>query len=253
MNLEASVMNDARRSRRPFGVPGRGRGAELHLGRRQDRHVPVRAEPDRTPTGSTSRSAIADTILYPALRTFLPRYPDVRVEIVSDYELVDVVAERYDAGVRLGEHVDKDMIAVRIAPDLEMTVVGAPAYFERHSRPVVPQDLVRHRCISLRWGATHGHFIWEFRKKARELKVRIGRAAGFQRHRSDPEGRPRRLRPSLPIARQGRRARCAGAVGQRPGRLVPALSGLSPLLPERAATDSRLRATGRRAAVSKLT
>jgi hypothetical protein len=62
--------------------------------------------------------------------------------------------------------------AVRIAPDLEI-IVGAPAYFERHARPVVPQDLVRHRCISLRWGATHGHFIWEFRKKARELKVRI--------------------------------------------------------------------------------
>src|SRR5215204_2631153 len=208
------------------------------------------------PAGTIRINAVehaTDTILYPALRTFLPRYPDVGVEIVSDYELVDVVAERYDAGVRLGEHVDKDMIAVRIAPDLEMTVVGAPAYFERHSRPVVPQDLVRHRCISLRSGATHGHFIWEFRKKARELKVRIGRAAGFQRHRSDPEGRPRRLRPSLPIARQGRRARCAGAVGQRPGRLVPALSGLSPLLPERAATDSRLRATGRRAAVSKLT
>ena len=79
----------------------------------------------------------------------------------------------------MGEHVDKDMIAVRIAPDLEMTVVGAPAYFERHSRPVVPQDLVRHRCISLRWGATHGHFIWEFRKKARELKVRIDGPLAF--------------------------------------------------------------------------
>ena len=134
------------------------------------------------PAGTIRINAVehaADTILYPALRTFLPRYPDVKVEIVSEYGLVDIVAERYDAGVRLGEHVDKDMIAVRIAPDLQMTVVGAPAYFDRHPRPAVPQDLVRHRCISLRWSATHGHFIWEFRKKARELKVRVDGPLAF--------------------------------------------------------------------------
>ena len=134
------------------------------------------------PAGTIRINAVehaADTVLYPALREFLPRYPEIRVEIVSEYGLVDIVAERYDAGVRLGEHVDKDMVAVRIAPDLQMTVVGAPAYFDRHPRPAVPQDLVRHRCISLRWSATQGHFIWEFRKKARELKVRIDGPLAF--------------------------------------------------------------------------
>lgn len=134
------------------------------------------------PAGTVRINAVehaADTVLYPVLREFLPRYPEIKVEIVSEYGLVDVVAERYDAGVRLGEHVDKDMVAVRIAPDLQMTVVGAPGYFDRHPRPAVPQDLVRHRCISLRWSATHGHFIWEFRKKARELKVRVDGPLAF--------------------------------------------------------------------------
>ena len=134
------------------------------------------------PAGTIRINAVehaADTVLYPVLREFLPRYPEIKVEIVSEYGLVDIVAERYDAGVRLGEHVDKDMVAVRIAPDLQMTVVGAPAYFDRHPRPAVPQDLVRHRCISLRWSATQGHFIWEFRKKARELKVRVDGPLAF--------------------------------------------------------------------------
>jgi LysR family transcriptional regulator, regulator of peptidoglycan recycling len=134
------------------------------------------------PAGTIRINAVehaADTVLYPVLRELLPRYPEIKVEIVSEYGLVDIVAERYDAGVRLGEHVDKDMVAVRIAPDLQMTVVGAPAYFDRHPRPAVPQDLVRHRCISLRWSATQGHFIWEFRKKARELKVRVDGPLAF--------------------------------------------------------------------------
>ena len=128
------------------------------------------------PAGTIRINAVehaADTVLYPVLRELLPRYPEIKVEIVCDYGLVDIVAERYDAGVRLGEHVDRDMVAVRIAPDLPMTVVGAPTYFDRHPRPTVPQDLVQHRCLSLRWSATQGHFIWEFKKKARELKVRV--------------------------------------------------------------------------------
>ena len=134
------------------------------------------------PAGTIRINAVehaADTVLYPVLREFLPRYPEIKVEIVSEYGLVDIVAERYDAGVRLGEHVDRDMVAVRLAPDLPMTVVGAPAYFDRHPKPAVPQDLVRHRCICLRWSATHGHFIWEFRKKARELKVRVDGPLAF--------------------------------------------------------------------------
>ncbi|MGO4781165.1 LysR substrate-binding domain-containing protein, partial [Lysobacter sp. 2RAB21] len=90
----------------------------------------------------TSVEHATDTIIYPVLKTFLPRYPDVSVEVVSDYGLVDIVAERFDAGIRLGEHVDKDMIAVRIAPDLEMTMVGSPAYFTELPAPTIPQDLV---------------------------------------------------------------------------------------------------------------
>jgi len=127
----------------------------------------------------TSVEHATDTIIYPVLKTFLPKYPDVSVEIVSDYGLVDIVAERLDAGVRLGEHVDKDMIAVRIAPDLDMTMVGSPVYFGERPAPIVPQDLVRHRCINLRLSASRGHFVWDFRKDGRELKVRADGPLAF--------------------------------------------------------------------------
>lgn len=127
----------------------------------------------------TSVEHATDTIIYPTLKTFLPRYPDVSVEIVSDYGLVDIVAERFDAGIRLGEHVDKDMIAVRIAPDLYMTMVGSPAYFAERPAPTAPQDLVRHRCINLRLSASRGHFVWDFRRDGRELKVRADGPLAF--------------------------------------------------------------------------
>jgi DNA-binding transcriptional LysR family regulator len=127
----------------------------------------------------TSVEHATDTIIYPVLKTFLPKYPDVSVEIVSDYGLVDIVAERLDAGVRLGEHVDKDMIAVRIAPDLDIAMVGSPAYFAERPPPMVPQDLVRHRCINLRLSASRGHFVWDFSKDGRELKVRADGPLAF--------------------------------------------------------------------------
>lgn len=127
----------------------------------------------------TSVEHATDTIIYPVLKTFLPKYPDVSVEIVSDYGLVDIVAERLDAGVRLGEHVDKDMIAVRIAPDLHMTMVGSPAYFADRPPPMVPQDLVRHRCLNLRLSPSRGHFVWDFKKDGRELKVRADGPLAF--------------------------------------------------------------------------
>ena len=85
----------------------------------------------------------------------LPDYPDIQVEVIVDYGLTDIVAERYDAGVRLGEQVAKDMIAVRIGPDMRMAVVAAPAYFERRPKPKTPQDLTAHACIGLRM-PTHG-------------------------------------------------------------------------------------------------
>jgi DNA-binding transcriptional LysR family regulator len=115
----------------------------------------------------------AETILWPALARLLPDYPDIRVEVIIDYGLTDIVAERYDAGVRLGEQVAKDMIAVRIGPDMRMAVVGAPSYFARHTRPRTPQDLTDHSCINLRLPTYGGIYAWEFERDGRELKVRV--------------------------------------------------------------------------------
>ena len=115
----------------------------------------------------------ADAILWPALAKFLPDYPDIRVEIIVDYGLTDIVAERYDAGVRLGEQVARDMIAVRIGPDMRMAVVGSPAYFATRPKPRTPQDLTTHNCINLRLPTYGGLYAWEFEKAGRELKVRV--------------------------------------------------------------------------------
>jgi DNA-binding transcriptional LysR family regulator len=98
----------------------------------------------------TAGEHAADAILWPALKKFLPDYPDVKVEIAVDYGLIDIVAERFDAGVRLGEQVAKDMIAVRIGPDMRMAVVGAPSYFADRARPRTPQELTTHACINIR-------------------------------------------------------------------------------------------------------
>ncbi len=119
-----------------------------------------------------------ETIIWPALAGLIREYPDINVEIINDYGLVDIVADRFDAGVRLGEQVDKDMISARIGPDFRMAVVAAPSYFANRSRPNTPEDLADHACIPLRL-PTHGGFApWEFRKNGRELKARVqGRAA----------------------------------------------------------------------------
>lgn len=115
----------------------------------------------------------ANSVLWPALEKLLPEYPDVKVEIVVDYGLTDIVAERYDAGVRLGEQVAKDMIAVRIGPDMRMAVVGAPVYLDRRPKPLTPQDLTDHNCINLRLPTYGGVYVWEFEKDGRELNVRV--------------------------------------------------------------------------------
>jgi DNA-binding transcriptional LysR family regulator len=119
----------------------------------------------------------AETILWPAMAKLLAEYPDVNVEIISDYRVTNIVAERYDAGVRLGEQVDKDMIAVRIGPDFRMAVVAAPSYFCDRQPPRTPQDLTEHACINLRLPTSGGFYAWEFRKDRREPKVHVqGRA-----------------------------------------------------------------------------
>lgn len=127
------------------------------------------------PAGSLRISSVehaSQTILAPALAKLLPNYPDIAVEIINDYGLTDIVADRFDAGIRLGEQVAQDMIAVRIGPDFEQVVVGAPSYFKKHGKPATPHDLARHACIALRLPTSGGLWSWPFVKKGRELKVR---------------------------------------------------------------------------------
>jgi DNA-binding transcriptional LysR family regulator len=114
----------------------------------------------------------AISILQPALGRFLPDHPDINVEIIVDYGLTDIVASGYDAGVRLGEQVAKDMIAVRIGPDMRMAVVGSPGYLERYGLPQSPQDLTTHNCIAMRLPTHSGLFPWGLQKEGREVKVR---------------------------------------------------------------------------------
>ncbi|MGA2125398.1 MAG: LysR family transcriptional regulator [Xanthobacteraceae bacterium] len=121
----------------------------------------------------TATDYAADTILWPKLAKFLRQYPDIKVEIAIDYGLTDIVAQRYDAGVRAGEQVAKDMIAVRIGPDMRTAVVGAPSYLRTRSEPRTPQELIGHSCINLRLPTHGGLYAWEFEKGARELKVRV--------------------------------------------------------------------------------
>jgi len=121
----------------------------------------------------TATEHAADAILLPKLTKLLHAHPDIKVEIIVDYGLTDIVAQRFDAGVRAGEQVAKDMIAVRIGPDMRMAVVGAPAYFKKRSEPARPQDLIGHSCINLRLTTHGGLYAWEFQKGARELKVRV--------------------------------------------------------------------------------
>ncbi|WP_395398183.1 LysR family transcriptional regulator [Novosphingobium sp. BL-8A] len=115
----------------------------------------------------------AVSVLQPALRRILPENPDIRVEIIVDYGLTDIVAEGYDAGVRLGEQVAKDMIAVRIGPDLRMAVVGSPDYFTRYPIPLSPQDLTAQNCIGIRLPTYGGIFPWDLDKDGHEVNVRI--------------------------------------------------------------------------------
>jgi len=132
----------------------------------------LRQKPAGTVRITATEFAI-DTILLPKLASVMRANPDVNVEFVIDYGLSNIVADRYDAGVRSGEQIAKDMIAVRIGPDMRMAVVGAPSYFRGRSEPKAPQDLIGHSCINLRL-PTHGSlYAWEFGKGNRELRVRV--------------------------------------------------------------------------------
>jgi DNA-binding transcriptional LysR family regulator len=132
----------------------------------------LREKPAGTVRITTAEHA-ANSVLWPKLTPFLPEYPDIKVEITVDYGLTDIVAGRYDLGVRLGDQVAKDMIAVRIGPDMRMAVVGAPAYFAKRPPPRTPHDLTAHDCINLRLPTYGGLYAWEFEKDGHELKVRV--------------------------------------------------------------------------------
>ncbi|WP_065376002.1 LysR family transcriptional regulator [Ensifer adhaerens] len=115
----------------------------------------------------------AISVLAPAIRKLAIEYPDINVEVIVDYGLTDIVAERYDAGIRLGEQVAKDMIAVKVSGDMRMAVVGSPAYFARYGRPETPQDLTGHNCINMRLPTRGGIYPWEFERDGREIRVRV--------------------------------------------------------------------------------
>jgi DNA-binding transcriptional LysR family regulator len=121
----------------------------------------------------TATDLAADTILWPRLMTFLPDYPDIKVEIFIDYGLTDIVDQRFDAGVRSGEQVARDMIAVRIGPDWKMAIVASPDYLRMRKRPLSPNDLAAHQCINLRLTSQGGLYAWELHKDARVLNVKV--------------------------------------------------------------------------------
>ncbi|HDS1149152.1 MULTISPECIES: LysR family transcriptional regulator [Stenotrophomonas] len=121
----------------------------------------------------TAGEHAALTVMQPVLGKLLPANPDLNIEVIVDYGLTDIVAEGFDAGIRMGEQVARDMIAVRVGPDLRMAVVGSPGYFQRHPKPKSPHDLTRHNCITIRLPTHGGIFAWEFEKKGQELKVRF--------------------------------------------------------------------------------
>ncbi|KQV30259.1 LysR family transcriptional regulator [Rhizobium sp. Root1203] len=128
------------------------------------------------PTGiirlTTFRHA-ARSVLWPVVSSFLMNYPDVQVELSVDEGLTDIVASRFDAGIRIGEQVQKDMVAVRIGPDLRMAVVGSPAYFANRKIPQTPRDLEEHRGVSYRQTTGGGLYAWEFERDGEEIEVRM--------------------------------------------------------------------------------
>ena len=200
----------------------------------------------------TAMEYAAEAILLPKLAKLLRDHPDIKVEIAVDYGLTDIVTQRYDAGVRSGEQVGKDMIAVRIGPDISMAVVGAPSYFRKHPEPKRPQDLIGHNCINLRL-PTHGAlYAWEFEKSGRELKVRVEGQLTFNTSALMLDAAlaghglsyvPEGLVEPLHSPRQAQARTC---------RLVPAVFRLSPVVSESASVFGGLCAGSRGTALSQL-
>jgi len=127
----------------------------------------------------TAHDHAAGTVLWPRLAPLLSAYPDLKIEIDINYGMIDIVAERFDAGVRLGDQVARDMVAVGIAPDLRMAVVGSPAYLAGRPLPRVPQDLTAHQCVNLRLSTHGGLYAWEFARNGAALQVQVDGQAVF--------------------------------------------------------------------------
>ncbi|QUP53850.1 LysR family transcriptional regulator [Ralstonia syzygii] len=121
----------------------------------------------------TCGDQVLKTVLLPKLTPLLQAYPDIKLEFDINYGFRDIVADRFDAGVRFSDTVDKDMIAVRIGPDMRMAVVASPTYFAEHPAPKTPRDLVHHRCINIRFPTYGGLDVWEFERRGRKLKIRV--------------------------------------------------------------------------------
>lgn len=141
-----------------------------------DAEVAAVAEMGDKPAGTiriTAAEHAANSVLWPKLSPMLHDYPGIHVEITVDYALSDIVSQRFDAGVRLGDQVARDMIAVRISPDLRIAVVGSPDYFARHPKPATPHDLAGHNCINLRLPTHGGVLSWDFDKHGKEIKFRV--------------------------------------------------------------------------------
>ncbi|UIJ45796.1 LysR family transcriptional regulator [Sphingomonas cannabina] len=139
-------------------------------------HVAALSDLRERPAGTvriTADELSLQTVLWPRLRGLLADHPDIKVEIEADYRLTDIVAERFDAGVRLGDLLDKDMIAVPVSPPMRMLAVATPGYFANHDRPRTPQELTTHRCINLRLPTYGGLYAWEFERNGRALRVRV--------------------------------------------------------------------------------
>lgn len=121
----------------------------------------------------TATDHAADTVLWPRLAKVLSKYPEIKVEVVIDYGLTDIVVEQFDMGIRLGDELAKDMTAVRIGPDIRFAIVAAPSYLAQRSLPQQPQDLTSHECINLRLPTRGGLYAWELRKGEQQLSVRV--------------------------------------------------------------------------------
>ncbi|WP_342609178.1 LysR family transcriptional regulator [Vibrio tritonius] len=141
-----------------------------------DRELEMVNEFKLRPAGTiriTAAEHALKTILWPKIKQVLKEYPDITVEISMNYGFVDIVAERFDAGVRLGESLEQDMIAIPISPRLRMAVVATPEYWTNHGKPVTPHELVNHRCINIRLPTLGGVYAWEFEKDGKVINVNV--------------------------------------------------------------------------------